>query len=80
MTGRGRPQSPWIRSFYAKLLSEFERLSKAGLKLSNAVLGELVRGLIISETESEYNGPYKDKDGTRIVEKITTSWIQQFQQ
>jgi hypothetical protein len=76
MTGRGRPQSPWIRNFYSKLLSEFERLSKAGLKFSNAVLGELARGLIISETENEYNGIYKDADGKRIVEKITTSWIQ----
>jgi hypothetical protein len=80
MTGRGRPQSPWIRNFYPKLLSEFERLSKAGLNFSNAVLGELARGLIMFETENEYNGTYKDTDGKRIVEKVTTSWIQQFQE
>jgi DDE superfamily endonuclease len=67
-------------SKFPKLLSEFERLSKAGLNFSNAVLGELARGLIISETESEYNGTYKDTDGKRIVEKTTTSWIQQFQE
>jgi hypothetical protein len=27
MTGRGRPQSPWVKSIHPKLLSEFERLS-----------------------------------------------------
>jgi hypothetical protein len=80
MTGRGRPQSPWVKSIYPKLLSEFERLSKAGLKFSNAALGELARSLILSDTESDYNGTYKDTDGERIVEKITTTWIQQFQE
>jgi hypothetical protein len=54
--------------------------SQAGLKISNAVLGELARSLILSDTESDYNGNYKDTDGKRIVEKITTTWIQQFQE
>ncbi|KAE8966517.1 hypothetical protein PR001_g28382 [Phytophthora rubi] len=41
LTGRGRRRSPWVNWIYPKLLSEFDRLRKLGLKFDSSLLRQV---------------------------------------
>lgn len=46
VSGRGRKRSAWVTALYPELLSEFERLRAASVKLSPALLGCVAKALI----------------------------------
>ena len=77
-SGRGRKRSAWVEWIHPILLEEFDRLRKAGLKFDTKLLVTVARG-IISQSDSDFHSSYIDpSDGKKIIEKITTKWIQGF--
>jgi len=75
--GRGRRRSAFVKWIYPELLSEFDRLRKAGLKFDAPLLRQLaVRVLDVSP------GPFGlasvDDNGALWADKITARWVQQF--
>jgi hypothetical protein len=75
---RGRKRSRWVSWLYEALLVEFERLKKAGVKFSLAILQEVAM-VILSSQGSAFGMDYRDpKDGHLISAKINKRWMQCF--
>ena len=76
--GRGRKRAPWVSWLHEKLIDEFTRLRKAGLKFSPSMLRLLARRILIDSEES-FSAKYLDeRNGRVIIEKITFRCIQSF--
>jgi hypothetical protein len=73
--GSKENQMSWL---YEALLVEFERLKKAGVKFSLAILQEVAM-VILSSQGSAFGMDYRDpKDGHLISAKINKWWMQCF--
>jgi hypothetical protein len=73
--GSKENQMSWL---YEALLVEFERLKKAGVKFSLAILQEVAM-VILSSQGSAFGMDYRDpKDGYLISAKINKRWMQCF--
>ncbi|EGZ16438.1 hypothetical protein PHYSODRAFT_502225 [Phytophthora sojae] len=77
ISGRGRPRSAWVTWLYSKLLDEFDRLHKLGVKFEPPLLLQLAKQ-ILRDGEGEYTHMSVDAKQTLIIEKINSRWIQCF--
>lgn len=78
VAGRGRRRATWVAALYPALLSEFERLRAASVKLSPAVLRCVAKSLI---SGAPLGSPFhKDVnvDGKLLEDKVTIRWVQTF--
>jgi hypothetical protein len=76
--GRGRKRSRWVSWLYEALLVEFERLKKAGVTFSLAILQEVAME-ILNSPGSAFDMQYRDpRDGHLISAKINKRWMQCF--
>ena len=77
-SGRGHKRSEWVQWLYPILLDAFERLRKSGVKFSARLLIELAMTSLLDPT-SPYTIHSRDsKDNVLLIEKLTSSWLQQF--
>ena len=78
-SGRGRKVKAWVAHFYPIILDEFNRLKRAGLKMSNAVLCLIAKNVIFDSKDETFHKESVDpQDGKPILEKITYEWIKRF--
>ncbi|OWY96290.1 hypothetical protein PHMEG_00033478 [Phytophthora megakarya] len=75
--GRGRPRNPWVEWLYPRLLEEFDRLRKLGVKLEPPLLLQLAKEILSDNTDGYYARSVDDK-GALIINKITSRWVQTF--
>lgn len=76
--GGGRKCAGWVSETYPELVSEFERLKAASVKLSPAVLRCVAKSLIDG---APHGSPFHRSvwiNGTLIGDKVTIRWIQIF--
>ena len=78
VAGWGRRQSEWVISLYVELLSEFMRLKAAGVKFSQALIGQLARTVTKDAPVYNYNfiDPFDDNlSSTRSRhDGLSSSW------
>ncbi|SPQ96949.1 unnamed protein product (mitochondrion) [Plasmodiophora brassicae] len=75
--GRGPKRATWVEWLYGELLSEFDRLRKAGVKFSPGLLIQLSKGILEESDHPEFTKHYS-VNGKPIVDSLTTRWIQHF--
>lgn len=76
--GRGRHRTPFVSALYVDILSEFERLSSAGLKFSPAILQHVAIHLMTNaDVSSEYHISKTNRGGP-IKTNVTIKWVQYF--
>jgi hypothetical protein len=67
--GREPPVKEWVVKLHEKLLNEFHRVSKAGVKMSPALIKELARHIVQHDPTSNQG---------EILPLITDRWVQHF--
>ncbi|CAM6124006.1 unnamed protein product [Calypogeia fissa] len=80
LKGRGRKREPWVEWLHQELLSKFERLKKASVKLSPALLLVITKQLLLNSENPELNALAKASDGKELLSKLNPRWIQSFQE
>lgn len=78
LSGRGRKSSVWVVELHKELLSEFERLRAAGMKMNTNILKTISLERI---EEAPNNSPFNSTNviyGMSIRDKITLRWVQRF--
>ena len=78
LRGRGRKRSDWKEYLHSVLLTEFEKLSSAGVKLSRNLMRDAAL-LLLSEDDSQYSTEFIDNStGQPIMNHITLQFIDAF--
>lgn len=76
--GRGRKRTVWAVALHDELLSEFERMRAASVKLSPAVLRHIAISIIHRAPPCSLFARGVVIDGVPITSKISPRWIQNF--
>lgn len=75
---RGRKQLAWSFLVQKTLVSEFERLSKAGLNFNGAILWMLAKRILINKDEQFDVLVSMAAEERRLTNKITKRWVRAF--
>ena len=63
---------------YPKLVEEFDRLKKSGVKFSSQLLRELAVSILVASDSIFTANSVDPKDNVLLITKITHNWMNQF--
>ncbi|OWZ21184.1 hypothetical protein PHMEG_0004301 [Phytophthora megakarya] len=75
--GASSERNPWVEWLYPRLLEEFDRLRKLGVKYEPPLLLQLAKQILSDNTDG-YNSRSVNDKGALIINKITSRCVQTF--